>query len=407
MENMNDKNNCNVLYITYEYGEVIDGGIGQVINGISSNINNKIEIDIFHLRLNFLQLSWITTFYQIKYNVITKRECKGSYIDSLIRILKEKEYHIVHIMHSDNEIVRCISMIKNYFPDIKIIFSMHSIAKYEILIRNNNPKDLTNEKYIIENSNHIHFLNATSLNYFSKAYNLLIDKISYSIIPNGIDESTFNIKSPGFDRKLIEKIEDPDNIIVLCMSRWSYGKGLEYLLDAIPFVAKKIKNIKFIIAGRKYISWENEVTDYVKMIDKKIKPLKKHVIPLGWLDKTERNTLFSHAHIYIMPSLLEYFPYSILEPMIAKIPIISSKIESVKELIEDYKECLFYSPENPEELAEKILYLSENKRLREQLMKNAYKKVKKYWQWDSISQMYLDMYRTLSLNLELVKGKAE
>ena len=77
-----------------------------------------------------------------------------------------------------------------------------------------------------------------------------------------------------------------------------------------------------------------------EMLDKKIEALSSNVFILSWLNEAKRNTLFSMANLVVMPSLLEYFPYSILEPAICNLPIISSKIKCVTEIFKNEKECL-------------------------------------------------------------------
>jgi len=80
--------------------------------------------------------------------------------------------------------------------------------------------------------------------------------------------------------------------------------------------------------------------------------------------------------------------------MVCKIPIISSRIDSVVELLEADKECLFYSPKDPVELANQILQLVQDKEKRNELAINAYQKAKQLYKWDIISQMYLNMYQS-------------
>jgi len=132
------------------------------------------------------------------------------------------------------------------------------------------------------------------------------------------------------------------------------------------------------------------------MIDEKVEALKNQnaqLLILDWVNEKERNSLIAKANIWIMPSLLEYFPYSLLEPMINRKPIISSRFLGVEEIIENNKEGLLYNPKDSVELAEKIVFLLKNENEGERLAKNASIKAETVYQWDVISDMYLEMYK--------------
>jgi glycosyltransferase involved in cell wall biosynthesis len=384
------RNNPKILFITFEYGEHISGGIGRVLNGLVPFIQKNIDLNI--LLFNNYRIFQFTQIYKTRNNKWVKRYFSFR-PKMLIELIQNGEFDIIHIFHVSGIYLQVLKLIKKNFPQIKIVYSCHSIAKYEFNIRNIPPDFLYYENFILNHIDHLHLLNQTSLKYFQESYPSIAEKIPYSIIPNGIDSDTFQKQDLGFKRKMQQLINN--KYTVLCMSRWSWGKGLEYLLDAIPEVIKHCQNIQFVIAGKRIISWEYRYIDYIKIINNKIAALDDYVIPLSWLNDKQRNTLFTFADIWVMPSLLEYFPYSILEPMGAKIPIISSNIDCVRELLSDYNECLFYDSKDPHQLADKILTLVQDPGLGKKLAENAFYKAKEYFEWDYIADMYVKMYKTV------------
>jgi glycosyltransferase involved in cell wall biosynthesis len=389
------KNNIKLLYITHEYGSHIAGGIGRVINGISRYINEIFVLDIFHLQQGILKLGWNVHFYKAGSDKNKKKVYRFFYLHFLKRIVSIEKYTIVHIMNCGKIIENCIYLLKKEFPEIKIVYSCHSIVKHEINIRRNNPRDLNIEKNILDTIDHIHLLNTTSYKYLKNSYPSIIRKRPLSIIPNGINEEKYKKTTKWWKAGLWKKIKQ-DDIIISYISRWSHGKGFEYVLDAIPIVTRHIHNVKFILAGRKIISWEYKRKEYLKKIDYKLKKLKNHVITCGWLNDKQRNLVYSITDIYVMPSELEYFPYSILEPMVCKIPIVSARIECVEELLKENKDCLFFKTKNYKELAKNLLILISKEKLKEVLAKNAYKKVKNNFNWKVISDLYLKMYQMVN-----------
>lgn len=382
-----------VLVVTFEYKEKVTGGIGRVINGIDSMMQDKIIFDVFLMEWRYLTLCFSGTHYlHNKLNTQINRYYKN-YLTCINQLIKKYKYNIVHILHNGKESSILAEMIKTRFPDIKIIFSCHSIARYEQMIRNNSIQELSYEKLLIENTDHIHLLNQSSANYFQQSYPDT-DPDSITIIPNGIEEKDYRLMDEVFYHELIKQTNKGKNYIITCLSRWSHGKGIEKLLDAIPEVIKVYPNCKFIVAGKKNKSWENEADLYVKEIDKKIEQLKYHVIPIGWLNETKRNALFKLTDIVVMPSQLEYFPYSLLEPMICKVPIVSSNIDCAKELLIEDMDCLFFEKEKADDLARQLLKLIGNPETGYKLAANAYLKIRNQLNWPSIGQQYISMYKS-------------
>lgn len=379
-----------ILYITLEYGKEICGGVGRVVNGLAASLEQKIHLDVLLIR-NF-RLIQLTRFYTIQKDQWTRKICGHFYPGTLIDIIRRGQYDAVHIFHYSVITAKAVKIIKENFPELKIIYSCHSIAKYEEDIRNNHPSLSRYEDFIIRHVHHIHLLNQSSLHYFNHSYPGVLEKLSYSVIPNGIDEDSFQRKDTRFTAKLNRKLDNNGKINILCISRWSWGKGLEYLLDALPLVIRRSKNVQLIIAGRRLISWEYKYLQYLWKIGSKILPLNDHVTALGWLNDQQRNSLMAYADIWVMPSLIEYFPYSILEPMIARVPIISSRVDSVAEILDNDEECLFYNPKDPQQLADKIITLIQNPDLRRKMADKAYQKAKTRYSWIDISGQYLKMY---------------
>mgnify|MGYP006289126971 CR=1 FL=1 len=70
-------------------------------------------------------------------------------------------------------------------------------------------------------------------------------------------------------------------------------------------------------------------------------------------------------------------PIKIFEYMGSKTPFIATKIKRLEEICNN-NECLFHEPDDPNDLANKIIKLVENKKLQDIIVKNAVKKAKKH-----------------------------
>jgi len=381
-----------VLYITLEYGKCIAGGLGRVTNELTEEIAEICEFDVFFLYKQQKSENFLSDVFEVRNRKITNNSSYVDYKECLIGLLKRNDYTNVHIMNAVPQMIDCIEIVNEYSSASRIIYSCHSILKYENGIRRNFKSSLASEKYILENADIIHVLNKTSLSYLESSYANIARRKKIAIIPNGIHENAFKEVDHEFLAEVKKHIQADTNKIVLCMSRWSHGKGIEKLLEAVPKVVKKYPNIKFIIAGRKQQSWEKDSAEYVQKIDEKIAALQEHIYVLGWIGTAQRNALYEIADAFVMPSYLEYFPYSILEPMIGKLPIVSSKISCVEELLTHGEECLMYDPYNSEDLSENILKLLIDESLQQHLVQKSYCKVSENYAWNIIAKVYMKMY---------------
>ena len=109
--------------------------------------------------------------------------------------------------------------------------------------------------------------------------------------------------------------------------------------------------------------------------------VKKHGIDgctffLGYIPNAYR--FLNAIDIFVLPSLSEGSPFSLIEAMVAGKAIIASNIPATREMVEDGKEALLFDPHNPQQLKSLILTLYNNPKLREKLGENARRKAKQY-----------------------------
>jgi len=384
--------NIKTLYLTFEYGKTVLGGIGRIINGVTEVISEYEDIDMLLFHWSFLHKDFYFDLFEARNGKVNRKRLWGNYKKSLEKRLTINTYENIHILHTGETLKECIKVIQAFSPNSKIIYSCNSILKYESGIRRNYESSENTEEYILENSHIIHVNNKTCLGYLKESYPQVAAEKDIAIIPNGITDKRFIDIDKKFLKRLKKEIQPQNKKVVLCMSRWSHGKGLEQLLDAAPAVIEKNPDVMFVIAGRKKVSWEKDCTEFVQKINAKVESLKDNVYVLGWINDSQRNALYTITDVYVMPSLIEYFPYSILEPMIGKLPIVSSRIGCVDEMLEDGKECFMYHPTKPAELTKKLLELLDNKEMQNTFVENCYRKVTQKYSWDKVAKAYLDMY---------------
>jgi len=186
-----------------------------------------------------------------------------------------------------------------------------------------------------------------------------------TIIPNAIDLDQFN---PD-----VEPIKlDCNGVKILCPARISPEKGQMYLVDALKTIHNAIADAHVFIMGavnpkergeRKKLEAEAlklGLGDYVHFIP-----------PCSYKDLPR---FYKAADLIALPSVSEGFPITILENMAMSKLVVASNVGGVSNAIDDKKNGLLVPPRDPEKLAEAIIEGLTNKKMREEIGRNAHKK---------------------------------
>ncbi len=204
----------------------------------------------------------------------------------------------------------------------------------------------------------------------------------YRIIPNGIDTQRFHPDVPEVEelKKYSPKI--------LFVGRFEPRKGLKYLLMAFPEVVKHFPDAKLVIVGEGFLEHY-----YCRYIEDHIK---ENVIFVGFVGPEQLPHYYASCDIYCSPATgAESFGIVLLEAMATGKPIVASDIPGYRTILSDGVEGLFFEPENPDALAEKIIYLLKHPELMKQFGKMGREKAVKY-DWKIVAKKVLDFYTEVS-----------
>ncbi|MEN3046590.1 MAG: glycosyltransferase family 4 protein [Candidatus Hydrothermales bacterium] len=193
----------------------------------------------------------------------------------------------------------------------------------------------------------------------------------YRIIPNGVDVNRFNPSKKGYN--LLPK----NKKIVLFVGRFEKRKGFKYLRKAFRKVIKEVKDAHLVAVG----------TGPLLGIEKQKSKiyLKDNVTFLGRVSFEELPKIYASSHVFCSPAIgYESFGIVLLEAMASSVPIVASDIEGYRFVVEDGKEGFLTKPEDPEMLADKIIYLLKNEDLRVKMGENGRKKAVEKFSWDKI-----------------------
>ena len=207
--------------------------------------------------------------------------------------------------------------------------------------------------------------------------NELIYRYNYNpnsivVFPWGIDLNLFN---PNNNKLPIELLDWQDKIIVICTRQHKKIYGIEYLINAIPLVIKKNKNVRFLFIGdgpltKTYINKLKQlnVEKYAKFVGK----VKNEDLPL----------YLNNSDIYISPSLSDGSSLSLMEALACELPVVVTDIAANHEWVRNNYNGIFCNKRDSEGIAQAIIKLTSDKNLRIKMKENSLNIARKSADWD-------------------------
>ena len=191
--------------------------------------------------------------------------------------------------------------------------------------------------------------------YWLSYYNSIFPHILSHLVPATV--------TPEFLAKPLPAVKDVD--ILYC--GWIMKeKGIDDLLISLTHVLIHLPHIKVVLVGpplpSKYF-WTKRINDL---------SLHRNVQILDPLfNKESIVAIMRRSHALVLPTHFEGFPVSLIEAMSQGLPIISTRISSIPDIVQDHVNGLLVSPSNPKELADSIVYLLSSRSLLHHMSHNS------------------------------------
>ena len=112
--------------------------------------------------------------------------------------------------------------------------------------------------------------------------------------------------------------------------------------------------------------------------------------------RTDVANLFKCSDVVVLSSETESAPLTLLEGMSTGLPAVATKVGGVPEIIDDGVNGFLVEPKHPEELAERILELNDDKELRIKMGVAAREKILENYTADKVVCQYLEIYDRLT-----------
>lgn len=180
-----------------------------------------------------------------------------------------------------------------------------------------------------------------------------------------------------------------DALVFIVVANLYPYKGHMDLLNAFALIADKLpKNWQLFCAGRSVNTLEN-LENHAKILG-----LIDHVNFLG--SRTDTAKLFAASDIAISSSHEEGLSNSVLEAMATGLPMVVTNVGGNAEAVQNMVTGLVVPPKNPEILANALLTVALDSRLRQTYGSAGKKRVLRHFTLQQCVQQYADFYKSLS-----------
>lgn len=292
------KNKINILHIITGLGK---GGAERVVFDLCKNINtHEFNVSVFA----FGNKDDLLPFFEGEKIDVTFRKINKFYkifhlVFDLKKISKEKKIDLIHA-HLYHAFV--ISFLLNVFSffKFKIVFTAHTLNLQS-----------TFREFVLWLLKPFRSVDI----FFSNRKKKYYENDTIEVIPNGIDTSSYDLKAS----------KKNDLFIFLSIGRLEYVKNHIGLIKAIKSIKTQIQFEVWIIGeGHLHFSIQQIIND---------ENLEKIIKLKGY--RTDIVELCSLSHCFLMHSLWEGLPIALIEAGASGLPVISTPVGSIPDLINE------------------------------------------------------------------------
>ena len=201
-------------------------------------------------------------------------------------------------------------------------------------------------------------------------------------IHNGIDfEAISFLPREEAQKKLLGRTS---KLVIGTIAEWTKNKGLIYLIKATQTLKLKEEEFDVVLIG----SGENPDKEIMYNYDKKY-----NLDNVRLIEFIENAASYLKAFdIFILPSLKEGLPYTILEAIAAKVPIIATNVGGIPEMIENNENGLLIQPKDPDIIRQKIEEIINNPQKSKSMTQKAKQKAEQKFGLDRMLKKTKQLY---------------
>lgn len=286
---------------------------------------------------------------------------------NVIELIKANKIDVVNVHGS--KVMYLLGLIKAMCSCFKLVFFKH------VLLKPKGKKLLAKLAY-----KYVDKVICVSSAVFNEQVQVFGQSDKFVKINNGIDVDKFNIDG---------NISN-DVFTLGFVGRIAPEKGIEYLVDALKRLKEKGYIFKALIVGE--ANSKSEYT-YERYLNKYINDsgLKEQLVRLGFIK--DLSMVYRKLDLLVLPSIgREAFGMVLCEAMYFSVPVITTNTGGQTDVVTDGETGLVVNPKDTEALANAMIRIMDDKKLRNKLALNGKEQVLRNFTFDKYEQQIRNVY---------------
>ncbi len=241
------------------------------------------------------------------------------------------------------------------------------------------------KKKLFSHFNKIHFVACSEWLKKEAKKSSLLSSSDVRVIPNPINLSEFFPQDKKEARQRLGLPKDKKLILFVAQRATNKIKGMDYLIEACQRLSKDhpatLNDTAVVILG----SSAEELAAYFPF----------EVCPLGYVSQKQKLLdAYSSSDVYVLPSLADNLPNTIMEAMTCGVPSVGFDIGGIPEMIDHKKNGYIAKYRDSEDLFQGIWWVLSNKNY-EELREEALKKVSSNYSLEKVASSYNELYESI------------
>ncbi|MBN1233679.1 MAG: glycosyltransferase family 4 protein, partial [Candidatus Coatesbacteria bacterium] len=209
-----------------------------------------------------------------------------------------------------------------------------------------------------------------------------IDSRKIRVIQNGLDYKSFEKQGDNSSRLREEWGLKLNQIVIGCIGRLTIQKGQEFLIKACSILKNKYPGIKLILIGNGVLKEQYKKLAIEEGVDLLLLEFRRDI-----------RSCLKAMDVFVLPSIDEGLPITLLEAAEAEIPVVATKVGGVPEFLRDNSDALLIESGNPVKIADAIDFILTHKNQASNMVKSARKRLIEDFSIEKTASKYIDFYK--------------
>lgn len=183
-----------------------------------------------------------------------------------------------------------------------------------------------------------------------------------------------------------------DDFVVVSVGSVGWRKGTFEILKAVPEIVAQEDSVRFVLVGGE--AKPGEMAQLTEIVERE--NLGRWVRLTGEVARDNVPLYLALGDVYILPSFIEGMPVAIIEAMRSRLPVISTRVQGIPDMMVDRESGILIDPGRPDQIAENVLLLKRDEAFRNKIATGCRKAFEEVFEFskgiEQIRQVYKELY---------------